>query len=97
MKAKVTYVGSSQFNIFNPNGEVSYDVSRDVLDDNFLCEGAFHIFNAPTEYLNEGEQKIALEARKLRLTSLSVGDTVRIEDEDGKREYLCENTGWTKK
>jgi hypothetical protein len=96
MKITVTYIGSSTFNVFNPNGKVSYAVPAGN-SDAYLCEQAFKIFNAPPDLLDDDEQQIAGRARALRLTSMSVGDTVRIEDASGAREYVCDSAGFTRK
>lgn len=51
------------------------------------CEEAFHIFNAPTEMLEEWQQYIS---KAYSGPSLSVGDIVEVNDE----EYLCCSLGW---
>jgi len=54
------------------------------------AEEAFHIFNAPTEMLEEWQQYIS---KNYRGPSLSVGDIAEV---DGV-EYLCCSFGWEKR
>ena len=58
------------------------------INDDEICERAFHVFNAPFEYLNEEDQALFKKYRPLR--SLSVGDVVEI---NGVR-YRCMPVGW---
>ena len=99
---RVSYIGTSQFNIFNRGGRVEYNLTEPnelTWSDERICEHAFHIFNAPDELLNDWEKDIRSDARDEKLTYLSVGDTVTIEnEEDGSiTSYICENLGWKKK
>ena len=57
-----------------------------------ICERAFHMFNAPIEFLNQEDGLIAVAYRTEKLRSLSVGDIVEI---DGER-WLCRPIGWQK-
>lgn len=54
------------------------------------AEQAFHIFNAPEEWLEEWQKYIA---RGYSGPSLSVGDVVEVDGE----EYLCCSMGWEKR
>ena len=54
------------------------------------AEEAFMIFNAPEEFLDEDERRIA---QQYRGHSLSVGDVVEVDGVD----YLCSGVGWTVK
>ena len=94
MKTKVTYRGTSQFNV-HAIADVSYEVEGTFTDEE-LCENVFRVFNAPPTFLNEEELSVLKLARKAKLTSMSVGDTVVLEDLNGKRQYLCEGSGWKK-
>ena len=58
------------------------------INDDEICERAFHVFNAPFEYLNEEDQALFKKYRPLR--SLSVGDVVEV---NGVR-YQCMPVGW---
>lgn len=61
-------------------------------DGEAAAEEAYHITNAPGEYLeSEFEQHIAEQFRATRTMSLSVGDVVRVGD---RVEYLCASQGW---
>ena len=93
---KVTYKATGPLNVFNPNGEVSYE-AQGCGNDYELLDQACHIFNAPDEILSDEELEIAKKGRSNRLTSMSVGDTVIIEDENGKREYICAPIGWERR
>ena len=56
------------------------------------AEHAFHMFNAPAEYLAGQDAVTARQYRALRLRSLSVGDLVAV----GSEVYSCESVGFTK-
>jgi len=60
--------------------------------DSDILERAFELFNAPLEYLNDDDLKIARRYRNERLRSLSVGDVVEVDNV----KYLCEAVGWRK-
>lgn len=53
------------------------------------CEKAFHITNAPEEYLKPDERALVANYRK---RSLSSGDVVKVNDD----RYLCLSMGWHK-
>lgn len=55
-----------------------------------VAEHAFHIFNAPAEYLDGQDVITAAAYRANRLRSLSVGDLVAVND----RVYSCERAGF---
>ena len=55
------------------------------------AEQAFHIFNAPREYLDGYELEILKASSG---PSLSVGDIVVVVDD---AEYLCGSSGWEKR
>jgi hypothetical protein len=65
------------------NWKVFSYTDRVSINDDEICERAFHMFNAPFEYLNEEDQAIFKMYRPLR--SLSVGDVVEV---NGVR-YQC--------
>ena len=58
--------------------------------DSQILDRAFEMFNAPHEFLKEGDYVIALQYRNKKLRSLSVGDVVEI---DGVR-HQCLPVGW---
>ena len=58
--------------------------------DSQILDRAFEMFNAPPEYLKEGDDVIAVQYRNEKLRSLSVGDVVEI---DGVR-HQCLSIGW---
>ena len=58
--------------------------------DSQILDRSFEMFNAPPEFLKEGDDVIALQYRNEKLRSLSVGDVVEI---DGVR-HQCLPTGW---
>ena len=60
--------------------------------DSDILERAFELFNAPLEYLDDDDLKIARRYRSERLRSLSVGDVVEVDNV----KYLCEGVGWRK-
>ena len=64
----------------------SYEVESE-LDPEGLAEQAFHITNAPTEFIPE---ELRFVREQYRGPSLSVGDVVVV---DGK-EFLCAGCGW---
>ena len=57
-----------------------------------ILESAFKLFNAPEDFLDPEEVKIAKRYRRQGLRSLSVGDVVELD----KIKYLCESVGWRK-
>jgi hypothetical protein len=61
-------------------------------EDNRMREAdhAFHMFNAPEEFLGGQDLVTARQYRALRLRSVSVGDLVAI----GARVYACQSVGW---
>lgn len=62
------------------------------------AEEAFHITNAPEDYLTD-EQKLILEEQNFKGPSLSVGDVVRVSPilRKGNSEfYICKSIGWEK-
>jgi hypothetical protein len=64
------------------------------------AEEAFHLTNAPTEYLTESQQEM-LKALDFKGPSLSVGDIVRVEQYPKQHStpaeyYLCKSFGWEK-
>lgn len=70
--------------------------SDDDKGDRAVCEQAFHLFNAPAEYLTPLESEVTSQYRRLGLRSLSVGDVVFIQRGTGLRAYACDAVGWTK-
>ena len=60
--------------------------------DEEILENAFELFNAPEEFIDPGEVKIAKRYRKNGLRSLSVGDVVEVDN----IKYICEGVGWRK-
>ncbi len=58
--------------------------------DSQILDRAFEMFNAPPEFLKEGDDVIAVQYRNEDLRSLSVGDVVEI---DGVR-HQCLSSGW---
>jgi len=94
----VTYIGTSEYNMFNKNGEISYVLPVEFKDltDVGICEQAFTIFNAPLEMLDDWQVKLSDKARQKMLTSMSVGDTVQITNEGRSVSYVCEIMGWRK-
>ena len=70
------------------NEKVFSYTARVSINDDEICERAFHMFNAPFEYLNEEDQAVFKMYRPLR--SLSVGDVV---EANGVR-YQCMPIGW---
>lgn len=63
------------------------------LEGEAAAEEAFHILNAPDEYLTEEHLQMKGEYNH---PSLSVGDVVRVINTED-REYLCASTGWITK
>jgi len=57
-----------------------------------ILESAFKLFNAPEDFLDPEEAKIAKRYRRQGLRSLSVGDVVELDN----IKYLCESVGWRK-
>jgi hypothetical protein len=56
------------------------------------AEEAFHLLNAPREYLTKEEAK---KVQGFGGHSLSVGDVVEIESATGKKsQFLCQSCGW---
>ena len=60
--------------------------------DSDVLDRAFKLFNAPEDFLNPEEVKIAKRYRRQGLRSLSVGDVVEVDNV----KYLCEGVGWRK-
>ena len=58
--------------------------------DSQILDRSFEMFNAPPEFLKEGDDVIAVQYRNEKLRSLSVGDVVEI---DGVR-HQCLSIGW---
>ena len=58
--------------------------------DSQILDRSFEMFNAPPEFLKEGDDVIAVQYRNEKLRSLSVGDVVEI---DGVR-HQCLPVGW---
>lgn len=70
------------------------------LEGEAAAEEAFHLTNAPEDYLEEG-QKALLKSLEFKGPSLSVGDIVRIEQYPKQHStpaeyYLCKSFGWEK-
>src|SRR5215471_15576537 len=63
--------------------------SRGYADDPGQAEAehAYHMFNAPAEYLGGQDAVTAAQYRALKLRSLSVGDLVAV----GRHVYACRN------
>jgi len=59
-------------------------------DDKSILDWCFHVFNAPEEYLDKEDRKVAERYRANRLRSLSVGDVVQV----GNRFWTCRSIGW---
>lgn len=64
------------------------------------AEEAFHLTNAPADYLSESQQEM-LALLDYKGPSLSVGDVVRVEPYPKKHStpadyYLCKSFGWEK-
>jgi hypothetical protein len=59
-------------------------------DDKDVLDYCFHVFNAPEEYLEKEDRKLAERYRANRLRSLSVGDVVQV----GDRFWTCRAIGW---
>lgn len=65
-----------------------------------LAELLFHVTNAPYEMLNKSHEKILLalwenRSDKETFHSTSVGDVVKVLDENGNRTVLmCKSVGW---
>jgi len=57
------------------------------------CEEAFHLFNAPIEYLAVEERQVAEDYHRL-YPSLSVGDVVAVTDGRTVQFYACASFGW---
>jgi len=62
------------------------------------CNRAFHMFNAPPEFLNEEDTPIAAAYRLGNLRSLSVDDIVEVDHPKAHRpaKWVCAPVGWTK-
>ena len=60
--------------------------------DSDILDIAFKLFNAPEDFLDPEEAKIAKRYRRQGLRSLSVGDVVELDN----IKYLCESVGWRK-
>jgi len=60
------------------------------------CDRAFHMFNAPEEFLNEEDKPIAAAYRLGKLRSLSVEDIVEVDDPRCHRpaKWVCAPVGW---
>ncbi len=54
------------------------------------CDRAFHLFNAPPDFLVPADQAIAEAFHARRLPSLSIGDVVVVEG----GAYACTRDGW---
>jgi hypothetical protein len=67
--------------------EVLSWVAGDDEDDQALCEVAFHLTNAPIEYVDDEYLELI---KDFRGPSLSVGDFVKV----GERVYKCVSVGW---
>ena len=70
------------------------------LEGEAAAEEAFHLTNAPTDYLTESQQEM-MKLLDFKGPSLSVGDVVKVESypRDNKRlpaYYLCKSFGWEK-
>ena len=64
------------------------------------AEEAFHLTNAPEDYLEE-DQKRLLQRLEFKGPSLSVGDVVRVDSYIKKHStpasyYICKSFGWEK-
>ena len=64
-----------------------------------LAQLLFHVTNAPFELLNKAHEKILFalweNCRKESFYSLSVGDVVKIHDQNGNLTTLmCKSVGW---
>ena len=72
--------------------EVVYSyLERKLEVDKEICERAFHMFNAPLDYLEDDEDFfIGTDYRSKRLRSLSVGDIVEVND----TKWICRPIGW---
>ncbi|UVK59879.1 hypothetical protein SEA_ALEEMILY_139 [Gordonia phage Aleemily] len=55
-----------------------------------VCNHAYHMFNAPEEFLTTDEGLLAVAYRERGLRSLSVGDVVVV----GETAWACEPLGW---
>jgi hypothetical protein len=92
---------------FNFDKRESWFVEREIglsyvseLKGEEAAEEAFHLTNAPAEYLTE-VQKEMLQILGYEGPSLSVGDIVRVEEYPKKHStpadyYLCKSFGWEK-
>jgi len=62
------------------------------------CDRAFHMFNAPEEFLNEEDKPIAAAYRLGNLRSLSVDDIVEVDHPKAHRpaKWVCAPVGWTR-
>ena len=70
------------------------------LEGEAAAEEAFHLTNAPVDYLTESQQEL-LSSLEFKGPSLSVGDIVRVEAYPKKHStpadyYLCKSFGWEK-
>lgn len=59
-------------------------------DDEQITDYCFHVFNAPEDYLDKDERKLADRYRVNRLRSLSVGDVIQV----GNKFWACKSVGW---
>ena len=71
--------------------EVVYSYIEKSLEvDKEICERAFHMFNAPLDYLEDDDDFfIGTDYRSKRLRSLSVGDIVEVNDTNCNSSISC--------
>ena len=79
----------------DPNKVVFSYVDNVSTNRHAACNRAFHMFNAPEEFLNEEDKPIAAAYRLGNLRSLSVDDIVEVDPPRPRlARFVCAPIGW---